>query len=438
MKKIGSLLACITLSTALFSQNWTPMPAGVFPNGLVVWSISAVGEKVVWAVASTDANTIPSTHKIKILRSSDGGQTWTLLEVEEAPGRLCFQIVAEDSLTAWITTQDYGSGAGRALLKTTDGGINWTEKLKHRAAGVNLNRFADGQHWLATNRQYNASSSDDGETWALDTLTSYFANEYQTLYSGTNMAAVVGDTAWHGTNAGRIVRFTDYGQSVDFLPGLGAGFEILSVAFHDHLNGLAWSFYAATGQARIIKTTDGGATWAQLAQQPGNTNWNVAAVPGSPGFYVLSTAAYITNGRVAITKDFGETWSVEVIGKALNAVQFTSPESGWIGAGKISSATQPAIYKYIGSPLVGVKTPEPLLPGFSVSPTPATDMVKLDFEGIFSGATVFGSLTDLAGRTVFSGEIFDNQLSVSDLPAGVYFLKIETGGKIGVAKVLRQ
>lgn len=438
-KTLYGLLFCATLS-GVSAQNWEPMAAGMLPNNFLIFSLSTVSEQVVWAVASQEyyQPPIPNSHRIRVLRTSDGGQTWVVKEVEEAAGTISFQIVGVDSLTAWITTQDYGGGPGRALFQTNDGGETWTKKLSNNSAGVSLNRFPDGQHWLATNRQTTSRSADDGENWTNSSYSGYFTNEYQGLYAGSNMASTVGDTLWHGTSqGGRIVRFTNFGQNVSMLIGLGSTASVTSVAFHDHLNGLA--FYTQSNQYKIAKTTDGGGTWAALplAQQPGGLVWNIAAVPGAIGHYVLASAYATTNGKIAITTDFGESWTVETIGRALNGVSFSSPVSGWVGGGKITSSTQPAMFKYIGSPLVGAKKVDALLPGFAVSPNPAADFVQFDFEGFVSANTVFATVSDVSGRMVFSGEVSGNQLDTSKLPVGAYFLKVETGGKTGVAKILK-
>lgn len=434
-----ALLFCAPLSVA-FAQNWKPMAAGLLPNNFVVFSVSAVDDRVAWATASQEyfQGPIPNSHRIRVLRTSDGGQTWVVKEVEEAAGTISFQIVGVDSLTAWITTQDYGGGAGRALFQTADGGDVWTKKLTNTSAGVSLNRFPDGQHWLATNRQTTSRSADDGENWTNSTFSGYFTNEYQGLYAGSNMASTVGDTLWHGTSqGGRIVRFTNFGQSVGMLIGLGSSASVTSVAFQDHLNGLA--FYTQSNQYKIAKTTDGGGTWAALplAQQPGSLVWNIAAVPGAPGHYVLASASTTTNGRVATTDDFGNSWSLEILGSSLNGVSFSSPKTGWVGAGKISSATQPAMFKYVGSPLIGTKSLGVPLPGFKVAPNPVSDFVRFDFDGFVSGEAVFATVSDVAGRTVFSGEVVGNQLDMGKFPAGAYFLKIETSGRIGVAKFMK-
>ena len=444
MKK--ALLTCLFsfLLAVLHAQNWQPMAIGVLPDDYAVFSISAVGDNVVWAIASAEyyQAPVPGTHQSHYLRSSDGGQSWSTGAIEEAAGTISFQIVAVDSLTAWITTQDYGSGPGRALYQTTDGGITWVKKHTATAAGVALNLFPDGQHWLAHNRQAISHSANNGETWINANITGYQATEYQLLNSGANMSCSVGDTLWSGTSAGRIVRMTNFGQSQEFFnTSLGTGTQINSIAFQDHLNGLCWSLNVV-GNNRIARSTDGGATWSVLAQQPGNaTGWNIAAVPGAPGFYVLVSNYNFDQGKVAITTNLGNSWSVENLNQSLNSVVFTSPVTGWIGVGRTASttlpSTQPHLYKYAGAPLVGVRTPATLT-SLSVSPNPASSTIRFDFEGSDAVPNVMVTVTDASGHVLLSGTTTERQLDISSLPAGAFFLKIESDGKTGVAAFVKQ
>ncbi|HRI61976.1 MAG TPA: T9SS type A sorting domain-containing protein [Saprospiraceae bacterium] len=442
-KQLATLLFSVTL-VSLFAQNWQPMAVGLLPDNYVIFSISAVGDHVVWAVASGEyySAPIPASNPPYMLRTSDGGQNWTVAAIEEAAGTISFQIVAVDSLTAWITTQDYGGGPGRALYQTTDGGIVWTKKLSNDAAGVALNRFPDGQHWLAHNRQGISRSSNNGTNWSNSSISGYQANEYQILHSGANMSCTVGDTLWNGTSSGRIVRFTNFGQSSQFFnTPLGTATVISSIAFQDHAKGLCYSRNFANNH-RIARSVDGGATWAVLAQQPDNTiGWNITAVPGAPGFYVLASNYNHDLGKVAITTNSGDSWTVQNLNQSLNAVAFTSPTTGWIGAGRVTSVTQPStqplLYKYTGAPLVGTETPAEL-PGFSVSPNPVTDVVRFDFDGFSAAKSVFATLTDVSGHSVFSGKISDKQLEVSHLASGVYFLTIETEQGVAVRKIVRE
>ena len=438
-KSIFTLLFSAALAT-LSAQNWTPMAAGLLPNEVVIFSISAVGDQVAWAIASREyyQPPVPVSHRPIILRTSDGGQTWVVKEIDEAAGAIVFTLVAEDSLTAWITTQDYGAGPGRSLFKTTDGGEVWVKKHTAGGCGVALNRFPDGQHWFAHNRQGTSRSANDGVNWTTNNISGYQSNEFQILYSGTNMSTSVGDTLWNGTSAGRIVRFTNYGQANTFLnTSFGSSSTITSIAFQDHLNGLLY-YSTGAGVPKIAKSTDGGANWTNLLQQPGPGGWNITTVPDAPGSYALVTNFNSTSGKIAITKDFGASWAVETIGKPLNSITFTSPSSGWAGAGRISSSLHPAIFKYIGSPLVGVESPGETLAGFSISPNPVADILRFDFEGISEIGSVYVTLNDVSGHAVFSGEIFEKQLDVKSLPSGIYFLKVETEAGWAVRKIVRE
>ena len=60
---------------ALGAQNWQPMAARLLPNGYVIFSVSAVGENVVWAVASQEyyQAPIPGTYFLKIETEGKAG-----------------------------------------------------------------------------------------------------------------------------------------------------------------------------------------------------------------------------------------------------------------------------------------------------------------------------------------------------------------------------
>ncbi len=435
------VLLCTLQCSLLSAQNWTPMATGLLPDSVVIFSISAVGSDVVWAIASGEyyQAPIPVAHRPWVLRSADGGLTWKVADVKEAAGTISFQIVAEDSLTAWITTQDYGGGAGRALFKTVNGGATWTKILTNASCGVALYRYADGQHWLAHNRQSFSASTDNGANWTNGSFSGYNTNEFQILYSSTNLSNTMGDTVWSGTSNGRMIRLTNYGQNVEFFnTPLGSSTTISSVAFQDHLNGLCFSRNISDNN-RIARSTNGGASWTVLGQQPGTTTgWNIAAVPGAPGVYLLASNFNYAIGKVALTTNFGESWSVQILNESLNAVQFTSPTSGWVGGGRIlHSKTQPALFKYTGSPLVGVDSEPTMLGGFFVSPNPAADRLRFGFDGYAEAKTVRATLTDAQGRQVLVSEtVRMGMLDIGHLPAGWYVLTVQTEKGMAAQKVL--
>lgn len=436
----------------LHGQNWQPLAAGYLPPGFQVYSISAPDDKIVWATASELIYfpPVPANHRIRVLRSSDGGQTWVLHQVEEAQGTVSYQIVAVDSLTAWLTTQDLGSGPGKALYQTTDGGATWTKKSQDPGLGVGLTRFPDGQHWLAHNRNSISRSSDNAVNWNSATITGYQTNEYQIIEAGSNMAGVAGDTLWNGTSAGRIIRFTDFGESHTFLStGLGSNTLIKSIAFQDHLNGLLYSEKNDYTNRRISRSTDGGTSWSQLQNQPDPDGiWNITAVPGLPGFYVLCSHYLVlpqlstpAKGKIALTTNSGDTWTIQEFNQPFNAITFTSPSTGWVGSGRILSADQPAILKYTGSPLVGTGGGLAAPEDFSVRPNPVTDRLYVQGHAALSGPVHF-HLTNLSGKIVLAAAGAYNETTVIDmsgLPAGAYLLWGQDGARLlSAQKVMKQ
>ena len=84
-------------------------------------------------------------------------------------------------------------------------------------------------------------------------------------------------------------------------------------------------------------------------------------------------------------------------------------------------------------------TPAPgELHGFSLSPNPVHSIIYVDFDDFSAAHSVVATLTDLYGRRILSSPLTDKQLDVSQLPAGAYFLEIETEKGAAVRKIIRQ
>ena len=100
MKKPLLLLALLCLFfISAKSQTWLPQGAGLFPNGYAIYSISVPNDSVVWLIASVEsavqgAGGVPANHLTKVARTTNGGETWQVHDVEEAVGRISFDIAA--------------------------------------------------------------------------------------------------------------------------------------------------------------------------------------------------------------------------------------------------------------------------------------------------------------------------------------------------------
>lgn len=345
------------------AQKWTPQAAGILPAGYAIYGVSVVDENTAWAVANVDTVTygppIPPDHAIKVLKTTDGGQSWSVYDVEESLGRLSWDVQGLDGNTAWLTTQDYGTGLGRALYKTGDGGETWEQKLFHRAAGVFVKPLSE-QHIYCQNGRFAAWTQDGGDNWVFDTLTAYAPDEFNILTSGSNMAAAIGDTVWVGTNKGRVCRATNYGQHIEMFDiGQGDDAEIYTIAFSDHLNGMLQT-WKPDGSAQLLKSADGGATWQLTAAQPpaNGLTYNISAVPGLRGVFVLISDGYSTSMSNTVnsfyTTDFGESLiPLPAFSGTSNAISLSSLRTGWAAVGVIEDDTTPAFYQWDGSDLYG-------------------------------------------------------------------------------------
>ncbi len=80
---------------------------------------------------------------------------------------------------------------------------------------------------------------------------------------------------------------------------------------------------------------------------------------------------------------------------------------------------------------------EPAFTDLKIYPNPTSSYLYFDFERT-STEPVQLTLTDAAGRVVFSQKTMTNELNISHLSPGLYFLKILNGKRVAVAKVMKQ
>jgi hypothetical protein len=69
-----------------------------------------------------------------------------------------------------------------------------------------------------------------------------------------------------------------------------------------------------------------------------------------------------------------------------------------------------------------------------IFPNPTT--TNLNIESSFSGSHF--QIFDTYGRMVSIGEISDNQIDVSDFMPGLYFIQVDSGGKIYSARFVKE
>ena len=427
-----ALMINFTIVLSIFSfhllsaQSWEEQAIGVLPINYGIFDISVVDENIVWAVAydQTIGFTIPLNHITKVIKTVDGGLTWESFDIEEAEGRISFDIEAFDSNTAFITTQDYNNGSGRGVFKTEDGGDTWVEKFNNIAAGVWI-RFFNEQEGIIINRGSMATTQDGGESWQIVPLSSipFFQEDESTIInSGNNSCQVIGNHIWFGTNKGRVYRSDDKGFTWDASStSLGSNATILSVAFRDSLNGIALNSNATF--ASFAKTTNGGESWSVIPPSLGISLSNVAHVPTTNGVLIgtSSTPIPANNGVSVYSTDFGYSWETIATGIPFRGTQFISPNIGWTSRARITSSNQPAMFKWQGDIFVNstnVETQKEI----EVFPNPSADYVFVKSPSTlkeYKLLTISGEIIQ-SDKLDFSEAIIDFQ----HLKLGTYILEL--------------
>lgn len=286
---------------------WTPQTSGVTST---LRGVSAASDKIAFATGSGGT----------VLRTKDGGTTWTKIALPADAAKLDFRDVdVIDARTAYILS--IGGGNASRIYKTIDGGDTWNIQF----ANADPKGFYDAMSfWDATHgivfgdsigdKLQMLMTSDGGLHWdrvAESALPPALNNEGAFAGSGTNIAVFGKSDAWIGTGAGpkcRVLHTSDRGKTwsvVDTPIAASASAGIFSVAFRDKLHGVivGGDFKKekeAVDNAAI--TSDGGKTWT-LVKVSGFRSV-VQLVPGTKTTFVA-----VGPQGADISEDDGHTWT---------------------------------------------------------------------------------------------------------------------------------
>lgn len=193
----------VVLTTVDGGRTWTSVPADRLPPALAgEGAFAASGTNV--TMLGRDRIWIGTT-KSRVLRSMDGGRTWTVHATPVATGEATgiFSIAFKDASNGVVVGGNYSreDEAVSNLAFTTDGGATWTAP-----PGARLSGFRSVVAWLPlANRPLLAIgpkgsdwSSDGGRTWMPAGGDGYDAFS----------VAPAGDAGWTTGAGGRIARVT--------------------------------------------------------------------------------------------------------------------------------------------------------------------------------------------------------------------------------------
>lgn len=336
-----------------------------------------------------------------ILKTTDGGATWE----SKTPASLeHFNAVSfRDAQVGFV------AGQNGKLQRTTDGGETWSDISNPIWAGKNIFSvsakgnlvYVVGEDGLAF------KSLNGGSAW----IELKFKTDSRSDVTGVYVQSA--DTVFFIGGGGFIRRTTD--RDASYVWGTHEMYAPLSrIYFHDHLKGWAVS----DRNNAVLRTTDGGLTW----QLPTGTTINATWVQTRSGSFIGNTLVHSPfdkrviyaagSGAVLRSTDLGETWTQ--IATIPNASQVHSfyvshrDSNTWIAAvsrqrvvkttnaGQTWTTTITATYTNYGMPLeMSPDNPE------VVYYAPEAQGNPQNANAVFYRSTNFGSTWDTVAVTQF-------------------------------------
>jgi photosystem II stability/assembly factor-like uncharacterized protein len=427
MKKILLLLLCMsfTASGSIYAQ-WIQQNSGII---FTLFSVSAVNNDIVWSCAS-GAN---------ILRTTDGGDTWINIGSNvPQPYGVETTIFAIDANTALFACYA-GNPTVTYVYKTTNAGASWnlvfTQSLGF-ITGIWMKTAQQGfmVGWPTGGRWSLWRTSNGGINW--DSTGMYIPESNPSNWSFENSLYYSGSYIWFGSRGRGIYHSTDDGNTWVLQDLTSGGFPYPSALWFDNLN---TGF--SSGNLNIIKTVNGGANWVIMNGTAGTEVVRGITGYGNEWWYVRDLDSNIYHST-----DEGTTWSIQFSSSShVGFKHITKARDGnclWAVniSGNIYKYVIPAGIKPVSKEIPTVFTlyqnyPNPFNPvtkiRFEIPAIPAKNMfhVKLKIYD-FSGKEV----TVLINDELMPGT-YEIQWDGLKFASGVYAYKL-TAGEFSVTRLM--
>jgi len=332
-------LTTVAAVAQLRPVQWQTLPV---PSTASFRGLSVVDDYTVWA-SGTDGT---------VIRTIDGGKTWSVLPVPQ-PEKLDFRgIHAFDASTAVIMSSGPAEQGQARVYRTADAGRHWDLVLEEKTSGAFFDAIAfwDSQNGLlggdpVAGRFMLYATKDGGLTWQRvppEKLPPALEKEGAFAASNSCLTVQGDNNVWFATGGAavaRVFRSTDRGQSWQAvetpLHPANASTGIFSLAFRDAQHGIAvggdYAHPTASPAPNILTTEDGGKTW-----QPSPPSDPAGLFFSGVAFQSETVWAVGSNGVNFMTQDSITQDSITQDGKwrkqsddNFNAIAFSSSGIGW-------------------------------------------------------------------------------------------------------------
>ena len=316
------VIGCASLLIpALAAAQWTYVNSGTTAE---LRGLSVVTDRVVWASGARGT----------VLRSIDGGRTWT---ADSVPGHTALDLRAVHALNdgaAFVASAGEAEKGLAKILATGDAGRRWNLSYSTEQKGVFLDAIAfwDPKNGIALSDPVDSAfvllvTADGGRSWTRippGALPRVLPGEAAFAASGSSLVLQGTSEAWIGTGGGgraRVMRSSDRGRTwtvVDVpVHAEGPAAGIFALSFLDARRGIAVGGDYTKPLLRapsVALTFDGGRTWTPAAAPP-------SAYLSGVSYASPNDVVAVGLAGTFVSRDGGQHWTqTDTI--PMNAVRF--------------------------------------------------------------------------------------------------------------------
>ena len=314
MKTLLRSFLFVFVLCASINAQWTEQTSGT-TNYL--WALSAVDNNVCWMGGNNGT----------VLRTTDGGSNWTNVGGGAIGTAGVYNIFAWDSNLALCTT----SPSATLVYRTTNGGTTWTQVFTQAGGFIdNIWMFSETNGFMQGDpvgaRWSLWKTTDGGTTW--DSTGLYLA-QVGTEWGYINSLYVNGSDIYFGTNNNRVYYSSNSGTSWIAQPmPLTSSFSIRFISP---------SIGFASGPPEgLVVTNNGGINWSSITMPTGFGI--VTSVTGlNNQLYCLEddNDPMINSGKIIGSTDLGNSWTaIYTSPVGLYTTQIVKARNGevvWVG-----------------------------------------------------------------------------------------------------------
>lgn len=384
----------IVLFIGTLNAQWVQVPSGTFEN---LNDIQFVDANTGFAVGNAGV----------VLKTTNGGQNWTIKNTNSTYNNLCLFFLNNN--TGYIGHVNF------KLLFTTDGGENWTIKNTYGGNSFTSLFFLNQSTGYATASNNSAglfSTIDGAYSWGISfpyycKSIKFLNNTFGFCVSRENpynKALIYNGNAWTSYRVNYITN-SNYLNSIDFISTTIG--------------------YTVGDSGKIFKTLNGGNNWTSQNNYTSNNLKSVKAIDLNKVITVGN------NGTIKATSNGGTTWYTQnsTTTNNLNSLYMLNSTIGFIvgDIGTILKTTNGGVW---------VKKIDEIIPiNYELQqnyPNPFNPITKIRFS-IPSQGFVRLKIYDVNGKSIetlvdnnLSAGIYETMFDASNLNSGIYFIRLET------------